>query len=352
MKVIFKTLTGSRAYGTNIESSDWDYKGVYIQPVEDLVGFKYREQVESKETKTVPISETVMYEVRRFLELLSSANPTMLEMLFVGEGAVVQSDPKFKLITAVKKEFLTKRCSDSFGGYAVSQIKKSKGLDKKQNWEEHRTVRKTPMDFMYVLEQGKTIGLGTCLRERNMPEGRCGLVALDHAPGVFALYFDWEFNANTTLGYRGIQLEDSNAPRLSSVPKGESPEYHVYFNQDAYVLHCKEFNEYQTWLTNRNVARYVDKSKHGQSYDGKNLLHLRRLLDCAFEIATTGTFSVWRPNAEYLLSIRRGEVPLDEIIEQAEKDLILVREAFADSNLPNNVDKEFLHTLLLKVRGL
>ena len=39
------TIRGSHAYGTNIEGSDVDFTGVYIQSKEDIFGFKYKEQI-------------------------------------------------------------------------------------------------------------------------------------------------------------------------------------------------------------------------------------------------------------------------------------------------------------------
>lgn len=44
--IIFRTVVGSRAYGTNIETSDTDYKGVYLQDNNDILGFDYRPQFE------------------------------------------------------------------------------------------------------------------------------------------------------------------------------------------------------------------------------------------------------------------------------------------------------------------
>lgn len=39
MRTIFKAIVGSQAYGTNIPTSDTDYKGVYMQSEDDLLGF-------------------------------------------------------------------------------------------------------------------------------------------------------------------------------------------------------------------------------------------------------------------------------------------------------------------------
>jgi len=73
-------------------------------------------------------------------------------------------------------------------------------------------------------------------------------------------------------------------------------------------------------------------------------------LETAIEIATDGKINVRRPNADYLLSIRRGEVDLEEIIFEAEKDIKKLDDVFENSNLPNEVDVNFVNDLLLKIR--
>jgi len=46
------------------------------------------------------------------------------------------------MILEHKDEFITKVCCKSFAGYGIAQIKKAKGLDKKQNWEKGKVTRK------------------------------------------------------------------------------------------------------------------------------------------------------------------------------------------------------------------
>ena len=79
-------------------------------------------------------------------------------------------------------------------------------------------------------------------------------------------------------------------------------------------------------------------------------MHCRRSLDVALEIATDKTIHVRRPDAERLMKIRRGEVHLQEIIEQAENDIKKLDELFANSNLPMECDKDFVNELLLEIR--
>lgn len=354
MKIIYRVIVGSQSYGTATPQSDVDYKFVYMQEIDDLIGFNYAEQTNVNKDDTG-------YEIRRFLELLQTANPTVLEMLYSPEDCIVYKDPVYDILLANRDKFLTKKCMMSFGGYAIAQIQKARGLDKKMNWEMDRVTRRTPIDFIYAYEDGKTIPISKWLESYFRKQEFCGLVALDHFKDCYALYYDElkdlkdkygeHFDGMpSTLKYKGLAMDDSNSVRLSSVPKGEKPLTIVFYNKDGYTMHCKDYKEYNEWLANRNTQRYVDNVGHNQKVDSKNLLHTRRLLDMSMEIATTGKISVRRPNADYLLKIRKGEVSLDDIINQAEKDIKGLDELFKQSTLPDSVSLEFVNNLLLEMR--
>lgn len=336
-KIIFKAVVGSQSYGTSTPESDVDIKGIYTQDISDLVTFGYKEQIEVNK-------DEVYFEVRRFLQLLQTANPTVLELLYSPEDCILKTSPQFELIRTNRDIFLTKECLKSFGGYAVAQIKKAKGLDKKMNWEKQKVIRKTPLDFIYCYNEGKTMPLTKWLNGRS--PNNCGLAGLNHFRDCFALYYGDEGK------YSGIAFDKSNSVRLSSIPKGIKPDTIIFFNKDAYSTHCRDYKEYEIWLKNRNIQRYVDIEGHGQKIDGKNLLHCRRLIDTCIEIATEKTINVRRPNAEYLISIRKGQVPLEKIIEEAEIDLKRLDELFAKSNLPDSCDQSIVNELLLQIRML
>ncbi|MGL4631188.1 MAG: nucleotidyltransferase domain-containing protein [Leadbetterella sp.] len=335
--IIFKTMVGSQAYGTSSPTSDIDIKGVYIQHSDDILSFNYLEQFEVSK-------DECYYEVRRFLQLLQSANPTVLEMLYMPSECVFVQDPLFDLIQKNRDLFLTKKCLHSFGGYAIAQINKAKGLNKKLNWEHTRVERKTLFDFCYVYIDGKTVRLHAFLEKENMDPKKCGLVKMDHFKDCYALYY------SDVHSYNGILSETGTEVKLSSIPLGEEPKTLIHFNKEGFSSHCKDYNEYSEWLKNRNTQRYVDIEEHNQKIDGKNLLHCRRLLDMAIEIATEKTIHVNRPNAQYLLDIRKGKVDLNTIIADAEKDLETLDAIYAKSNLPDAVDKDFVNELLLKIR--
>lgn len=343
-KIIYKGIVGSQAYGTSIPTSDIDYKGVYIQSEDEILGFKYKEQYEVGK-------DECYYEIRRFIQLLQTANPTVLEMLFLPKDCIVSSSAEWDLLVKHRNIFLTKKCLQSFGGYAVAQIKKARGLDKKMNWEKAKVTRKGILDFCYVITPLGTRPLKDWLayqKGNHVHQHNYGVSAINNARDLYFIY-----PSDGELGYHGIvnMDETSNDLRLSSIPKEEALKCHTMtYNKDGYTRHCKDYREYSDWLANRNTQRYVDTTNHGQQIDGKNLMHCRRLLDMAIEIANEGTISVRRPNAAELLKIRRGEVSLDKIIDQAEEDLKGLDWIYEKSSLPDECDLEFTNNLLLEIR--
>lgn len=370
-------IRGSHAYGTNVETSDTDYSGVFIQSIDDILGFNYIEQINDDK------NDTVIYEIQRFLQLLASNNPTVLELLNTPEDCILYKHPIFDEVLNNRDKFITKICAKSFGGYGKMQIQKAKGQNKKQNWEKERVTRKDVLDFVYVIEGEKSIPWKKWndghLREKYNNKF-CGVVNIPNAKDVYAVYYDLKAEMAHSnilqddvresykqslkdsgmpmgLGYKGLvktgeglNVAESNALRLSSIPKGETPICNIVYNKDGYSQHCKEYKEYEDWLANKNEARWVDVKSHGQKIDGKNMMHSKRLMSMAREIAEGKGINVRRNDAEYLISIRRGEIDLQTLIDEVEKEIVEIDELFTNSDLPNDVDKNFVNELLIKIR--
>jgi len=365
---------GSQAYGTAIPTSDIDYAGVYIQHIDNILGYGYKEQINDD------TNDTVFYEIKRFLDLVSTNNPTILELLNTPEDCILYKHPLMDEILQHKDKFITKKCSNSFAGYAIQQIKKAKGQDKKQNWEKDKVTRKDVLDFVYVIGGEKSIPWKEWNKPKGYDEKFIGAVNVPNARDVYALYFDdcayscfsenlkeniREFHKRRTIeenkpmgfGYKGLvkvgegkNESESNQLRLSSIPKGETPICNIIYNKDGYTMHCKDYKEYQEWLDKRNLQRWVDVETHGQKIDGKNMMHCRRLLEMAKEIAQGKGILVRRENAQELLAIRKGEVDLQSLIDRAENDIVEIDKLFKESSLPDSVDLQFVNELLIFIR--
>ena len=372
-KPLYLVIRGSHAYGTNIETSDTDYSGIFIQSEDDILGNKYIEQINDDK------NDTVIYEIRRFLELLGTNNPTVLELLNTPEDCVIYKDPIFDLILNDREKFITKICAKSLGGYAKQQISKAKGQNKKQNWEKDKVTRKEVLDFVYVIEGEKSIPWKVWNNNR-YEEKFIGVVNVPNARDIYAVYFDQdafcmfsesisestrktlikvrkESGKSMGFGYKGlvktgegVNSAESNQLRLSSIPKGEEPICVVTYNKDGYTQHCNDYKSYQTWLEQRNEARWVDVQSHGQKIDGKNMMHCMRLIQMSREIAEGKGIVVRRPNAKELISIRKGEVDLQTLIDKVEKEIVEIDKLFEESNLPDRIEDDFIHNLLINIR--
>lgn len=347
-RIIFKTIVGSQAYGTNVEGSDIDIKGVYIQTPMELMTFGYVPLVEVNK-------DEVYYEIRRFIELLSTANPTVLEMLYSPADCIQVCEPEFEILLKYRDEFLTKKCEHSFGGYAVQQIKKARGLNKKMNWEKEAMTRKTPLDFCYFrANDGESKTLIEYLKQYGMKQEFCGLTDIPNFRYCYNLFYDaaGACSIMAPKGYKGIQIDNSNTIRLSETPKEATVLGVVTYNKDAYTQHCNAYKDYTTWLKERNTQRYVDIENHGQQIDGKNMLHCMRLILTAIDVAKDKTLTVRRDETEceYLKGIRHGKEDLTKLLDTAEAGITVMKEQFQKSDLPNEFKNERGNEILTEIR--
>lgn len=336
--LLFECLSGSRAYGLAIPGSDTDIKGVFVLPKKQFYGLEYVEQVSSDK------NDETYFELGRFAELLTKNNPNILEMLGTNPAHILYKHPLFDLFTT--EMVLSKLCKGTFAGYAFSQIKKAKGLNKKIHNPEEPT-RKTPLHFCYVVEKQGSVSLLKWLETQKIRQEDCGLVVIPNIRDLYGLYHD----AGGALGFKGIlQKENANEVALSSVPKGCAPAAVMSFNKDGYAKHCKDYRDYWDWVAVRNQERYQNTLQHGKNYDTKNMMHTFRLLDMAAEILEYGKIVVERPNRDELLAIRRGEFLYEELMEKAEQKLQRIEALHATSTLPEMPDRDRIEAILVDVR--
>ncbi|MDC8102968.1 DNA polymerase beta superfamily protein [Chryseobacterium sp. PTM-20240506] len=343
--LLFEAISGSRAFGLATESSDTDIKGVYYLPKEDFFGLNYIPQI-SNETNDI-----TYYEIGRFVELLQKNNPNILEILASPEDCILYKHPLMDLLKT--EDFLSKLSKDTFAGYAVSQIKKAKGLNKKIVNPIDKE-RKSILDFCFILAGQGSVALKKWLHEFSVSEGQnslsqeqFGLVSIDHTKGMFALFYD----ESGTLGYKGIiQNEEANQVSVSSVLKDEKPTAYLFCNLDAYSVYCKDYREYWKWVAERNEDRYNVNQIHGQNYDSKNMMHTIRLLQSCEHILKTGSMQIRVENRDELLDIKAGKRSYDHVMEKAENLVLSIEHYYSSSNLPDTPDLERTTQNLIEIR--
>ena len=336
--ILFEVISGSKSFGLNTPTSDTDIKGVYYLPKEQFYGLSYIPQI-SNET-----NDEVYYEIGRFIELLLKNNPNILEILATPTDCILYKHP---LMDRLKLEdFLSKLCKDSFAGYAMTQIKKARGL-KKKIVNPMEKERKSLLDFFYVLQGYNSVVLSQWLETKGLLQEHCGLINIPNSKGMFALFYD-EMGA---LGYRGIvKNELSNEVSLSSIPKGEKEIAYLSCNQDGYSKYCKEYKEYWDWIEKRNEERYKTNQEHGKNYDSKNMMHTIRLLQSAEQILSKGTLNIRVSNREELLTIKTGALEYDDLLQMADNLIVSIEKHNETSSLPESPDVEKAVEILVGIR--
>lgn len=151
-RLCFITLGGSFAYGTNVEGSDIDLRGVMLPTKEELIGLKSFEQRIDENT------DSCIYDFNKFVHLVMNCNPNCIELLGCREYLIFNKVGE-ELIDKAKL-FLSKKCVNSFGGYATAQLRRLENALCHDSYPEEEKVKhmKATMDVaMQKLEDKNEI---------------------------------------------------------------------------------------------------------------------------------------------------------------------------------------------------
>ena len=408
-RLLYEYIRGSHLYNLNTEYSDVDTSAVFIAPKETMMGLglDYSDQVSDEK------NDNTWYEIGKFCNMLLKSNPTVLEALFVPEDKIITppSDIIMPLIEN-RDQFITKECFKPFVSYAIEQIHKARGLNKKI--VNPVTERLTPFDFAYTFYKQGSTKIANWLNNRGLDKDFCGLVHIPNMHDTYGVYYDWgahfqhygigydklelaTFGANpfglilfgwfgygrTTemeqkcasfikefygiknkqelrqwyekhnevIHYRGMCLENSTDMRGSSVSKGEKPLCHMVYNESGFKDHCKKYKEYKDWEKNRNPKRY--ESNLNKNYDSKNMCHTMRLIHMGYEIASGQGIILDRNIAgdkDLLMKIRNHGFEYDELIKMVDADKEKLDKAIAESTIKEKIDVNFVNDLLIDIR--
>lgn len=116
--VILLGLGGSYSYGTNVETSDLDVRGIALNSKMDILTNQNFEQFVNEET------DTTIYSFNKIISLLSNVNPNTIELLGLKPEHYLYLSPIGKELLDNKKLFLSKKAVYSFGGYANQQLRR------------------------------------------------------------------------------------------------------------------------------------------------------------------------------------------------------------------------------------
>jgi len=323
---IFITLAGSQAQGTAGPDSDVDLRGVCVEPLPlrlslfrsfeqeervlddaawaEVPWSGLREQLRRHPTAAAGLgykTESVLYDVAKFLRLCAEGNPNALEILFADERDWVLATPAWRTVHDARQLFLSRKVQQTFLGYGLSQLKR---IRTHREWLLHPPASK-PRRGDFGLPEASTFSAD----DQQRIEAHLA-AELQMPPEVLA-----------TLGaekrYRGA---------------------------------LKHWESYQRWQAERNPTRAELERRYG--YDTKHAMHLVRLMRMGLEVLEHGELRVRRPDAEELRAIRGGALSYDALLAEAERLEQRMVEAAQRSSLPADTDYARVDALFHAVLGL
>lgn len=130
--IILLGLGGSHAYGTNVETSDIDIRGIAIERPEELIGYQKFEQFINNET------DTTIYAFNKMMHLLADGNPNIIEILGLEPDQYLYISPLGKELLNKKDLFLSQKVFYTFGGYAKANLKRLENALARDNYPEEK----------------------------------------------------------------------------------------------------------------------------------------------------------------------------------------------------------------------
>ncbi|MEA5515218.1 DNA polymerase beta superfamily protein [Nodularia sp. UHCC 0506] len=348
-RTILIGLSGSHGYGLNRPDSDFDFRGVFIAPKKYYIGFDHIEQKDTgwNEPGIFPFidgnEDTVIYELKKIIQLLAGANPNILELLWLQNYPVLTSVGQY--LIKHKKIFLTKKVKHTYSGYAFAQIKK---METHRKWLLNPPKKKPlPSDFGIEEEEPLIKDELNAFLEYLYHLIRGRIEFLEESEELYKLL-------TADIDFKGVlkqyTLPDETLAYTQKLTNSRKDFIRLLQKSQNYQIALREWKAYIAWQENRNPARAEMERKSG--FDLKHGMHCIRLLRSGLEILQRGEIVVDRRIAgdvEDLKAILKGDYSYQQVMKMAE-DLVSQMEIVYDkSSLPVRPDLEKINELCMEL---
>jgi hypothetical protein len=289
-RVVLEATVGSRAWGLADADSDTDLRGAFVLP------FTWTGGLAAPPSDLVSSDgSATFWEIEKVIRQALRADPNTLELLFV--DTVRASDPLGEWLLEARDAFVSQQMYGTFGRYAVSQLKK---LQQSTRLAQHRGL---VVDW---LREDPTLSLDALAARLAASTGESDERAKDYVKQLYRSMRD-----------QGLIARSDRDALADFAASEETASFEL-------PRELRPKNAY-------NLLRLIHTAIHWLR-DGLPVLRLE------------GAFR------DELLTIKRGEVPLAEVLRRAEAMMPELEDARRSTQLPAEPDLARADTLLRRVR--
>lgn len=304
--VVLLGLAGSYSYGTNIETSDIDIRGITLNRKSDLIGLTSYEQYTDENT------DTVIFALNKIVQLMLSCNPNTIELLGLNEEHYLYLNDLGRMLLDNRKLFLSKRAINSFGGYADAQLRRLQNA-----------------------------------------------LARDSFPQAEKEQHIFNSVKNAMLDFNRRYRHFENGSLEIFIDKAINPELDTEIFVNANMTHYPLRDYASMWNTMNNVVKDYEKiGKRNKKKDdlhlNKHAMHLIRLFMMAIDILEKGEINTYREKEhDLLMDIRFGKFQKEDgTFRDAFYDMLAEYEkkleyAAKHTSLPEEPDVEKVQELVM-----
>lgn len=152
MKQVLRVLVGSKAHGLSTIASDYDYRGVFIEPTINLLKL-YEKPVSTRWAEGE--EDNISYEIGHVLKLAVRSNPSILEVFC---APIIESTSEGLLLRDLfPYVWSSKGVLDAFVGYSHNQQKKmmdDKYESRERKWKYAVAYARVLIQAQHLLRDG------------------------------------------------------------------------------------------------------------------------------------------------------------------------------------------------------
>ena len=283
--ILCHTLFGSWIYGTNIPTSDRDYKMVFLPIAKDIIlnttkeSFNQTTKVDLRAKNTEEDEETEFFSLKRYLKLLCEGQTVALDILFVPENFYLsEPSPIWVDLKKNKDKWLSKQ-TGAFFGYCLQQSSKY-GIKGSRVAASRATVE---LFDQLIENHGHLAKL----------KDHWNVVEDFVAKGIEHISIVEESCRGSEQVIKMLEVCNRKVQASTTL-------------KEAHKVFKRVFDEYG--------ARAL-QAESNENIDYKALCHAVRVLTEAKELLTTGSITFPLINCDLLLKIRLGQMAYKEIAE-------------------------------------